>query len=420
MNIRIARPLQGGCIEAIPSKSQAHRLLIGAALAGAPTRVDCSAPSQDIEVTADCLRSLGAAVEYDGSGFQVEPIRQVRRGQTLQCRESGSTLRFLLPVAGVLGADCRFLMEGRLPQRPQEALLAVLAAHGCTVSKPAPGCIELCGQLRGGNFEIPGNISSQFISGLLMALPVLDSGSRLTVSGSMQSRPYIDMTLEMLRRFQIPVKEEEGRFSIAGEARYTTPGRVSAEGDWSNAAFWLCAGAICLQPICCKGLELSSYQGDKAILSLLNRMGADVQQADGALCISPSPLRGVEIDASDIPDLVPVLAAVAALAQGTTRIYNAQRLRLKESDRLRAVTDALSALGADIREEPDGLLIEGKPRLKSGIVDSCGDHRIAMMAAVAAAGCEGPVTVLGAQAVQKSYPAFWQHYRLLGGQAEEC
>lgn len=407
-------------MEAIPSKSQAHRLLIGAALADAPTRVDCTALSQDIEVTADCLRSLGASIVYDGAGFQVDPIRQVRRGQTLQCRESGSTLRFLLPVAAVLGANCRFLMEGRLPQRPQDPLLAVLSAHGCTVSKPAPGCIELRDRLLGGDFEVPGNVSSQFISGLLMALPVLGNSSRLSVSESIQSQPYIDMTLDMLRCFQITVETGKNSFAVPGALRYKTPGCVSVEGDWSNAAFWLCAGAICLQPIRCKGLNLSSSQGDKAILSLLNRMGADIQQADGALCASPSTLHGVEVDASDIPDLVPVLAAVAALARGTTRIYHAERLRLKESDRLRAVTDALGALGADICEQPDGLRIEGKPRLKGGVVDSCGDHRIAMMAAVAAAGCEGPVTVLGAQAVQKSYPAFWQHYRLLGGQAEEC
>lgn len=420
MNIRIDRPVQGGCITAVPSKSQAHRLLIGAALSSAPTRLDCAALSEDIEVTAGCLRDLGAAIEYDGSAFHVEPIRQVRRGQTLRCRESGSTLRFLLPVAAALGADCRFLMEGRLPQRPQDALLNVLAAHGCRVSKPATDCIELRGQMQGGRFEIPGDISSQFVSGLLMALPLLEADSRLLVSGPMQSRPYIDVTLEMLRRFQIEFQEEKSGFSVTGGVRYATPGRAAVEGDWSNAAFWLCAGAVCLQPVRCKGLNLSSVQGDKAVLSILERMGVDVWQEDDALCARPSPLHGVEIDASDIPDLVPVLAAAAALAQGPTRIYNAQRLRLKESDRLRAVSDALGALGAEICEQPDGLRIQGKTRLKGGVADSSGDHRIAMMAAVAAAGCQGPVTILGAQAVQKSYPAFWQHYRLLGGQAEEC
>ena len=420
MNIRITAPIRGGEIAAIPSKSQAHRLLICAALADAPTRILCPAASEDICATAGCLRQLGAKIEYDGAGFWVTPIAQVRQGQTLHCRESGSTLRFLLPVAAALGAECSFLLKGRLPQRPHEPLLAVLKAHGCGIARPAPERIVLRGRLQGGRFIVPGSISSQFVSGLLLALPLLSGDSELLVGDTLQSRPYVDMTLQALRRFKIDIREAQQSFFIPGGAGFRTLGQLCVEGDWSSAAVWLSAGALSLESLCCKGVELSSAQGDKMIVSLLRQMGAALNAAEGGVRVAGGRLRAADIDAADIPDLVPVLAAAASLAEGTTTIYNAGRLRLKESDRLRAAARALTALGAESREEPAGLRIAGKPALTGGIVDACGDHRIAMMAAVAAVGCTGAVTVLGAQAVHKSYPAFWQHYRLLGGQAEEC
>ena len=419
MNVIIHSPLQGGQIEAIPSKSQAHRLLICAALTDGPTKVKCTALSEDIEATADCLRALGADIDYDGKYFFVQPLCSVRQGQTLRCRESGSTLRFMLPVAAALGADCRFQLEGRLAQRPQGPLLNVLTEHGCTITEPMPSYLEIHGQLQAGDFTLPGGVSSQFVSGLLMAAPRLKDSSRISVSGALQSRPYVDLTLDALRTFRVPFEESEQEFSVQSSA-FQSPGAVCVEGDWSNAAFWLCAGALSLKTVSCKGLKLSSVQGDKKVIELVRQVGAQTQVHDDCVSVTRGELHGIEIDASDIPDLVPVLAAVAAQAAGETRIYNAGRLRLKESDRLQAVTQALTALGADVQEKDDGLLIVGGAALHGGTVDACNDHRIAMMAAVAAVRCNGPVTVLGAQAVHKSYPAFWQHYALLGGQVEEC
>lgn len=420
MNMMIRTPLRGGEIEAIPSKSQAHRLLICAALADRPTRVECACVSQDILATADCLRELGAGIRLEGGAFEVQPVGAVQSGGTLRCRESGSTLRFLLPVAAALGAECRFALEGRLAQRPQGPLLDILRSGGCTVTSSEPDCLALRGRLQSGDFTVPGDVSSQFVSGMLMALPLLEKGGTVRVSGGLQSRPYVDMTLDALRLFSVPVCSREQVFSIAGQAAFRSPGPVSVEGDWSNAAFWLCAGALCEQKITCKGIALSSAQGDRKIVDILRRMGAQIEVFDGGVSAARGSLHGVEIDASDIPDLVPVLAAVAAMAQGQTRIYNAGRLRLKESDRLHTVTQALTALGADVCEQSDALLITGRTSLHGGTVDACGDHRIAMTAAVAAVAASGPVMVLGAQAVDKSYPAFWQHYARLGGQTEEC
>lgn len=421
MNMLIRTPLRGGEIEAIPSKSQAHRLLICAALADRPTRVECACVSQDILATADCLRELGADIRFDGGVFEVRPIDGIRSGGVLRCRESGSTLRFLLPVAAALGAECRFVLEGRLAQRPQGPLLDILRSGGCTVTSPEPDCLVLRGRLQSGDFTVPGGVSSQFVSGMLMALPLLDRGGTVRVSGALQSRPYVGMTLDALRLFGVPVSVQGQVFSLTGgRAAFRSPGTARVEGDWSNAAFWLCAGALCAQRIDCKGIELSSAQGDRKIVDILRQMGAQVKVFDGGVSVGRGSLRGVKVDAADIPDLVPVLAAVAAVAQGQTRICNAGRLRLKESDRLRTVTQALTELGADVCEQSDGLLITGRTALHGAVVDACGDHRIAMMAAVAAVAASGPVTVLGAQAVNKSYPAFWQHYARLGGQTEEC
>lgn len=418
MNIVIKSPLKGGEIQAIPSKSQAHRLLICAALADGPTQIECAFLSEDIEATADCLRALGAGIVHDGAHFSVQPIRNVNKGAVLRCRESGSTLRFLLPVAAALGADCRFLLEGRLAQRPQGPLLSVLAAHGCTVTAPEPSVLELRGQLHGGDFMLPGGVSSQFVSGLLMAAPLLPGFSSVRVSGLLQSRPYVKLTIHALRAFQITVQASEQVFEVQNSI-FKTPGNCTVEGDWSNAAFWLCAGALSDRGIACKGLNLYSAQGDREIVELLRQMGARVQENGGCVSVDRGNLRGIRVNVSDIPDLVPALAAVAALAEGETQIDGAERLRLKESDRLRTVAQALTALGGSVRELENGLRITGRPDLYGGRADACGDHRIAMMAAAAAVGCRGPVTVLGAQAVNKSYPVFWQHYVQLGGQLEE-
>ncbi len=416
MNITITAPPQGGVIAAIPSKSQAHRLLICAALADAPTDIACSVTSQDIEATADCLRALGAGVERTEKGYHVIPIDKACPNPVLRCRESGSTLRFLLPITAALGTGGVFLMEGRLPDRPQEELLQVLERHGCRCSRQG-NRLSLSGRLKAGEIAVRGDVSSQYVSGLLFALPLMEDSGVIELTCGLQSRPYVDMTVAAMERFGITAYEQNGRFRTQG--KYSSPRTAAVEGDWSNAAFWLCAGALCDKAFTCTGLEEASPQGDRAVMALLRQMGASVCIHSGEISVLRGELRGVEIDARDIPDLIPALSAVAATAQGETRIIGAERLRLKESDRLQAVARGLSALGADVEETDDGLHIQGKPKLAGGVMDACGDHRIAMMGAIAALGCTGPVTVLGAEAVEKSYPAFWEHYRRLGGVTEE-
>ena len=381
-----------GTIPAIPSKSAAHRLLICAALAGGGTEVECQGTSKDIEATKACLAAM-------------------KNGGRLPCGESGSTLRFLLPVAAALGLEAEFHMEGRLPQRPLAPLDAQLEAHGAVLTRPVPEILKISGQLVPGEYTLPGDISSQYISGLLFALPLLEAPSTLTVTGKIESGPYIEMTLDALRQFGIHVTIEQNVFRIPA-CGYRSSCKAVVEGDWSNAAFWLSAGALGA-PVTVTGLNPQSLQGDKAIFDLLAAFGAQTEQNGDAYTVSPAPLHGMEIDAAAIPDLVPVLAVVAAAAEGTTRIYNAGRLRLKESDRIETVRRMLEALGASVEETTDGLLIHGGKPLRGGMVDSCNDHRIAMAAAVASILCTGEVTVLQAEAVEKSYPNFWGDLQLL-------
>ena len=350
--------------------------------------------------------------------------------RTLDAGESGSTLRFLLPVAGALGADTSFAMKGRLSSRPLSPLDEELRAHGCALSPQGSNPLQLQGQLSGGTFTIRGDVSSQFISGLLFALPLLHSGGDIRITGILESKPYVDMTIAALSEYSISVADGtdfEG-YTVAGGQTYQSPGTVRVEGDWSNAAFWLCAGALATaqctgavgnHPMTVTNLDHESLQGDRRILALLERFGARVTRGESSAAVVPGMLQGIIIDAGDIPDLVPVLAAVASVAGGETVITNAGRLRLKESDRLKTVAGTLSTLGADINETADGLLIRGKTSLHGGTVDACGDHRIAMTAAIASVACCRPVTVRNAEAVNKSYPDFFKDLTALGGTIEE-
>ena len=429
MTIRIDRPVQGGTIRAIASKSEAHRLMVCAALASAPagreTLIACPDSSEDIDATARCLNALGAVVRYEHDGFFVTPIKEknVSSPQSpavLDCGESGSTLRFLLPVSGALGLAVSINMGGRLSLRPLSPLRDEMASHGCTLSGPGHSPLTCEGRLVHGNYTLPGNISSQFVSGLLFALPLLKGDSVIRVTGVLESRPYVDMTLDALRMFGIEVSEEQDQvFRIPGGQTACSPGNAKAAGDWSGAAFWLAAGAIGKGSVTCSGLDPDSRQGDRAIAGLLKRLGAHVSCVRDAVTVSPGVLRGIDIDAGDTPDLVPVLAVVACVAEGKTIIRNAGRLRMKESDRLRTLAVSLSGLGADIAETDDGLVIRGKKTLSGGETQSHGDHRIAMAAAILSAACTGPVAIRDAEAVRKSYPGFFEDLSsALGGACE--
>lgn len=432
MNVTVEPGRLTGEVSAPSSKSEAHRLLICAAFAPGTTDIDCTTTSEDIDATAGCLEALGAHITRTRRGFRVVPVPGTSATDNvpepiscalLDCGESGSTLRFLLPVVAALGCDARLTGHGRLPQRPLSPLYEELVAHGAELSPQGQMPLHVGGRLRPGRFSLPGNVSSQYVSGLLLAAPLMGAPVEVVVSEPVESLPYIDITVAALRRFGVSVSEDhvEGpgggarSYVVGGGSRLSSPGTVSVGGDWSGAAFWLAAGALSEDGVAVRGLDVTSTQGDRQVLAALALLGARVLRAsDGAAC-THDDLVGRELDVSSCPDLVPPLAAVAALAQGTTRITGAARLRLKESDRLETVSAAVNALGGRARIVNDDLIIDGVARLAGGTVDAAGDHRIAMMAAVLAARSDAPVTILGAECVAKSYPGFFEDLARLGG-----
>ena len=401
-----------GNIRAISSKSEAHRLLICAALGDSDCTLLCTDTNADIDATAECLNALGAKIKRIEGGFSVHPIDKITKGGELECNESGSTLRFLLPLAASLGADCSFNMKGRLPARPLSPMYELLSENGVSLTPQGSNPLKIGGRLNSGSYSIAANVSSQYISGLLFALSVAKGESTLALEGRVESAPYVDMTLDALRLFgaNIEYDKEQSSFKIIGKSRLSSPDEVAVGGDWSNAAFFLVAGAIGKEPVKVTGLDPLSRQGDKEILSILEKMGTDVVCNGDGITVNPSRLHGVEIDASNIPDLVPILAVAASVAEGETKIFGASRLRLKESDRIESVSSTLSTLGADIRETEDGMIIRGKDRLAGGEVDSYNDHRIAMSAAIASFVCENAVKITRFEAVNKSYPTFAENF----------
>lgn len=403
MDVKIMPGMLSGTVSAIPSKSMAHRALICAALADKSSHIVCEGTSKDIEATAMCLSSLGTEISRVQDGYIVHPLKRVDSGTIalMHCGESGSTFRFMLPIVGALGQECSFVLEGRLAERPLSPLYEELVRNGCKLSQQGSNPFNIDGKLKSGRYTLDAGVSSQFISGLLLALPLLEGNSEIQLSGNIESFPYIELTLAMQKIFGVEIEFKDMLFSIAGGQTYRSPGTVSIEGDWSNAAFWFCASAISGNAITVTGLDMESKQGDRAVLEILERFGTD--------------LHGIEIDAANIPDLVPILSVVAAAAKGTTVIYNAGRLRDKESDRLAAMVSVLGGLGADVRETKDGLIIRGGVPLTGGQVSSRGDHRIAMAATIAVALCTEPAIIQGAEAVDKSYPGFFDDLHLLGG-----
>lgn len=386
MDITIHPRTLRGDITVIPSKSQAHRLLICAAFADQPTHLHCPDTNRDMEATADCLRSLGAQIIRTDSGYTVFPVTVLPETADLNCCESGSTLRFMLPVVGALGVDATFRMEGRLPQRPLSPLWEEMVRMGCRLSRPTANTIRCQGKLKAGEYIIDGSISSQFITGLLFATALMGSKSRITVTGTLESRPYVDLTNQALALFQAP--------------GFRTPGDVAVEGDWSNGAFFLAARALGSE-LCIRGLDPASVQGDRAVVPILRQLEEEMPT----------------VSARDIPDLVPILAIVAAAKRGAV-FTDIQRLRLKESDRVATTTAMVESLGGRAEADANTLRISGTG-LVGGTVDAANDHRIAMAAAIAATVCREDVTIQGAECVRKSYPRFWEEYTRLGGKYEQ-
>ena len=430
---KITPQLLHGNVLVPSSKSMGHRMCICAGLSGNHCIVDNIAVSKDIEATNRCLTALGVAVTeatslhkgrtafqyYWDRSFPVEPV-------AADCGESGSTLRFFIPLGALCNAPVTFEGHGKLVSRPLQPYYDIFGKQELRYRTAENGHLPLtvAGRLKPGAYVLPGDVSSQFVSGLLFALPLLSGDSTLEILPLLESASYIELTLSSLRAFGIEIKRKDLlHYEIPGGQTYCAPAeRVQVEGDWSQAAFWLVAGAVGSQDgLHCRGLSEDSLQGDKAILKILRNMGADITVQDSTFVIAPSKLHGCEIDAADCPDLVPVLSVAASVAEGTTHVINAGRLRIKECDRLAAMHSELVKLGADITEEPEGFLIKGRPEgLQGGtVVDAWNDHRIAMSMAVAVLACKDPVTLTGGESVSKSYPEFWNDYAAVGGKAEK-
>lgn len=407
-----------GKIQAIASKSVAHRYLIASALADKEVFVGCHSVSEDILATVNCLRAMGSDIVQKDNGFLVSPIDKQNKDTELRqlpCNESGSTIRFLIPVVAALGIRAEFLKKGSLVSRPLKPLDEEMEKKGVTLLEKEGGVVAVQGKLEAGIYELPGNVSSQYITGLLFALPLLDGDSEIRITSTLQSEDYVKITLDTLKSFQIYVNYSNNCFYIPGKQVYTINSEPEVEGDWSNAAFFMTGAAIGCTEMEYTNLSEQSLQGDKAIVDVLKNMGAHIRRSGDTYKVTGDKLLSTDIDAKPIPDLVPILALAAAVAEGTTVIRNAERLRIKESDRLKTVCKTLNALGADIEEKEDGLIIHGKERLKGGTVSSFNDHRIAMMATIASVVCEEDVIILQAESVNKSYPGFYEDFKKLGG-----
>ena len=396
MDLTISPGNLGGELQIIPSKSQAHRLLICAAFADAPTELICPETNRDIEATAACLSALGAAVRRTPTGYSVTPCACIPESACLRCGESGSTLRFLLPIVGALGVSAVFQLEGRLPQRPLSPLWEEMERMGCQLQFISDHELLCQGQLRSGDYTINGSVSSQFITGLLFAAALMKGDSVIHITGTLESKPYVDMTLQAMAQFGICVTN----LHVSGGRQFHSPGQLTVEGDWSNGAFWLAAEALG-NPIRVSGLAADSAQGDRAVTEILHQL----ETGCPTIC------------ARDIPDLVPILAVAAGAKHGAV-FTQIERLRLKESDRVAATVAMLRNLGGKAEATADTLTVYGTG-YAGGTVDACNDHRIAMATAIAATVCTQPVTILGADCVQKSYPSFWAEYKRLGGQYEQ-
>ncbi len=413
MEVKIIPSPLFGEVRIPPSKSAAHRALICAALAEGESRVEPYCTSKDIKATVACLRALGMKITEDEGGYTLGRGATLKGG-VLDFNESGSTARFLLPIAAALGADSTATGQGRLPQRPMEVLTTLLRQHGVEVSSDSLP-LTLSGKMRAGEFALPGNISSQYISGLMLAAPLMDGDVTIKPTTALESVGYIDMTIEAMKNRGVFVAETEEGWKISANQGYRS-GTTYIEGDWSQAAFFMSAAAIG-GDIKISGLDFASLQGDMAALDVFAAFGADITIENDILHVKKGTLRGIEVNAADIPDMVPAIAATAAFATGKTVIHSAQRLRIKESDRIKTTLAALSAMGVKTEEKEDGMVIYGG-HPKGGIIDGANDHRIVMAFSVAAAYASGESRIIGAEAINKSYPEFYKDFERLGGKAK--
>ena len=408
-----------GTVKAPPSKSFAHRAIISAFLSGGECKINNLCLSEDILATLDCIESLGGKALYDSkkkSAVITTDKKPLPKKIRLSCRESGSTLRFFIPIALCFSEDIEFEGKGKLMERPLTPFFDIFDTLGIS-HKYKNGVLSIKGKLKSGDFLIDGSVSSQFITGLLFALPLLDGDSKIVIKGNLSSKAYIDITLGVLKKFGIKIENDDYKtFKIKGNQKYKSQS-YTVEGDFSQAAFFLTLGAIGCN-VTVSGLKENSLQGDKKILEIIEATGAKIEKVSPSRfkAINTPTMHGITVDADEIPDLVPILAVLFAFSKGESKIVNAARLRIKESDRLSAITTELKKMGADIEEGEDFIVIRGKQVLVGADTSSHNDHRIAMACAIAACRTEGTVTIDGAKkAVKKSYPDFFEDYKKLGG-----
>ncbi len=413
---RIQPNMLKGTVSVPPSKSVTHRAIIAAALSGQECIVENVVMSNDITATVGCMRALGAKCRVNTKsmtiGISGKKTYKVKNMITLDCGESGSTLRFLMPIALGRGVPVKFVGHGRLMKRPQTPYFNIFREKGIKY-EVGDDYIILDGKLTSGSYGLAGNVSSQFITGLLFALPLIDGDSEIIVSGELESKGYVDLTIDILSKFGVEIENYKYKlFKIKGGQKYQSCGEYKVEADYSQAAFFLVADAIGCN-VECMNLNPKSLQGDRAIIDIIKNAGARIVKGPngGIMAKKTAVMHPITVDARDIPDLVPIVSVLCSFLNGESRIINAGRLRLKESDRLKSTSTELARLGVDIREERDGLVINGRDLLESNVCSAWNDHRIAMAIAIAACRSEGEVAITGAeQAVKKSYPDFFKVY----------
>ncbi len=407
-----------GALQLPPSKSYCHRGVIAAALAQGESIIERVSYSDDILATIAGVQAMGAVVAQEGDCLRITGGLSPKSSFTVDCKESGSTLRFLMPLALTTRQRALFLGQGKLGQRPLGPYLEIFKEQGIYHSA-ATVPMELYGQLRAGHYQIKGDVSSQFITGLLYTLPLLKGDSTIQITDALESKDYIALTLQILKLFGIDiVQQDERHYFIRGNQVYK-PAHYQVEGDFSQAAFWLAAGAL-QENIVCHGLSPDSSQGDKAILDFISAAGGQIHRDTDSIQVAAAmPLKAFTADVSQCPDIAPILAVLASVAEGTSRIIGAGRLRYKECDRLKAIAHELNKLGAKVTEEETSLTIIGRPQLEGGEVHSWGDHRIAMALAIASLKCKNPVLLHNSGVVSKSYPNFYEDFKMLGGNIHE-
>ncbi len=425
----ITKSFLNGTVQAPSSKSVAHRIMICAALSRGKCYIKNVSESNDMDATIGCLETLGAKFTRDGKNLYLDATDFVKENDpthyTLNCKESGTTLRVIIPICAALGLNVTFIGEGRLPHRPLTEYLNLFSKHGvkCTMGNSFLP-LTISGKLVGEVFEISPKVSSQYVTGLLLAMSLLDNDATLILSSPLVGGQYVDLTTDVMQKFCVDVIKGENSYSTKAESKFSCLPQygdenvgITVEGDWSQAAFFLCAGAV-NGDVTVAGLDLDSAQGDKAIIDILKNFGADISQCKDGVRVKKSKLKACTINATDTPDLVPVVALTAVFCDGDTEIYGVERLRFKESDRLLSTCDMIKSLGGEASFTDSDIRIKGQGYLTGGTVKAYNDHRIVMATAACATVCEDKTVIEDAHAVNKSYSDFFDDYLSLGGKAD--